>query len=86
MKFPSLSISTTTALFGGLLVGIVEGAVFDMHLPNVGYVRADPILDQQCLSGHVHAFYGAKSLWPDTTGQDLQDISPYEVSGNIKEN
>ena len=57
-----------------------------MHLPNVGHVRTDPILDQQCLSGHVHTFYGAKSLWPNTSPQDLHDIDPYQVSGNIKEN
>ena len=64
----------------------VDAAVFDMHLDPVGYVRTDPILDTQCLSNHVHAFYGAKSLFTGTTYNDLRNVDPFEVSGNIMEN
>ena len=88
MKFSSsipILASTSIALLGQL-VPAAEAAVFSMVLDNIGHVRTDPILDKQCLSGHVHTFYGAKSLWPNTTGTDLLNTPPSEVSGPIADN
>ena len=73
-------------LFNDHAVVVVETTVFDMHFKSIGSVRTDPILDQQCLSGHVHTFYGAPALWSNTTYEDLRSFHPYQVSGNIEEN
>ena len=67
-------------------VCMVDAAVFDVHTKPIGIVRTDPILDQQCLSGHVHVFYGAKQLYPNTTYEMLRSTDPMEVGGNIRDN
>jgi len=50
----------------------------------LGDVRTDPIVYPTCLSDHVHTFYGASSIMPGTTYDDLR--SAYGNSGNVEEN
>ena len=64
----------------------VSASVFDTHFPSIGHLRVDPLLDQECLSDHTHSFYGAKSLWPTTTYNDLRSLPSSEASGPIQEN
>lgn len=55
------------------------------YLP-VGHVRTDPILNNDCLSDHVHSFYGPPLLYPGLTYEDLVSSNPAMSSGNIQEN
>ena len=52
----------------------------------VGHVRTDPIINQECLSDHVHTFYGPQRLRPETTPQDLLDTPIELTSGEVLEN
>lgn len=38
-----------------------------------GHARSDPIIDQQCASGHVHTFYGPQNFHPNTSYEDIRD-------------
>lgn len=84
MKFTSAVFSIV--FFGNGRLHAVDASVFDMNLSNIGYVRTDPLVDQQCLNNHVHAFYGAKALLPNTSYDDLRAVPSDEVSGQIAEN
>jgi len=50
----------------------------------LGDVRTDPIINPTCLSDHVHTFYGASEMRPETTYQTLRSASGN--SGNVVEN
>ncbi|KAL7530937.1 hypothetical protein ACHAWF_003572 [Thalassiosira exigua] len=52
----------------------------------VGHVRTDPVISQNCLSDHVHSFYGPLLLHPSVTFDDLHASDPTLSSGNIEEN
>ena len=52
----------------------------------VGHVRTDAIITQDCLSDHVHTFYGPPLLFPKVTFEDLRNSDPSLSSGNINEN
>ena len=52
----------------------------------VGHVRTDAIINPDCLSDHVHTFYGPPLLYPGLTFKDLRDSHPSLSSGNIEEN
>lgn len=81
MKFTSSSIVIVAARAG------IAGADFFRNdfLP-VGHVRTDAILSQNCLSDHVHTFYGPPLLYPKVTFDDLRNSNPDLSSGNIREN
>jgi len=51
-----------------------------------GHARSDPIIDQQCASGHVHTFYGPQEFHPDTTYDDLLNTLPRFSSSPFEEN
>lgn len=38
-----------------------------------GHARSDPIINQNCASGHVHTFYGPQNFHPNTSYEDLRD-------------
>mmetsp|Transcript_6233 Transcript_6233/g.7898 ORF Transcript_6233/g.7898 Transcript_6233/m.7898 type:complete len:446 (-) Transcript_6233:149-1486(-) len=50
----------------------------------LGDVRTDPIINPNCLSDHVHTFYGANKMRPETTFQDLRNADGN--TGNAEEN
>jgi len=52
----------------------------------VGHVRTDAIINPDCLSDHVHTFYGPPLLYPNVTFEDLRNSDPTLMSGNIEEN
>lgn len=52
----------------------------------VGHVRTDAIINPDCLSDHVHTFYGPPLLYPKVTFEDLRNSDPSLSSGNINEN
>jgi hypothetical protein len=70
-------LALLAALFGG-----GEAAVFRNDYLPVGHVRTDPILSQDCLSDHVHTFYGPPLLYPSVTYDDLRASDPNLSSGN----
>eukprot|EP00561_Arcocellulus_cornucervis_P012712 CAMPEP_0185802860 /NCGR_PEP_ID=MMETSP1322-20130828/2246_1 /TAXON_ID=265543 /ORGANISM="Minutocellus polymorphus, Strain RCC2270" /LENGTH=169 /DNA_ID=CAMNT_0028498661 /DNA_START=168 /DNA_END=674 /DNA_ORIENTATION=+ len=51
-----------------------------------GHARSDPIIDQQCASGHVHTFYGPQEFHPDTTYEDLIGTPPEFSTSPFVEN
>jgi hypothetical protein len=57
------------------------------YLP-LGNVRTDPIINPDCLSDHVHTFYGANKLRPETSYEDLRNAGGAAdgSSGNVAEN
>eukprot|EP00090_Calanus_glacialis_P021682 TRINITY_DN33458_c0_g1_i1.p1 TRINITY_DN33458_c0_g1~~TRINITY_DN33458_c0_g1_i1.p1 ORF type:complete len:428 (+),score=79.42 TRINITY_DN33458_c0_g1_i1:15-1298(+) len=69
---------------------LVEATSIKMDFLSSGVVRTDPLMFSQigeCLSDHVHRFYGAVSLQtmrPDVSYQDLRSASGN--TGNVEEN
>jgi hypothetical protein len=62
----------------------IEATSMKMDFLPLGDVRTDPIINPTCLSDHVHTFYGANKMRPETTYQDLRSATGN--SGNIEEN
>merc|ERR1712033_132995 len=69
---------------------LVEGTSFKMDFLSSGTVRTDPLMFSQignCLSDHVHRFYGAvssRTMRPDVSFQDLRSATGN--TGNVEEN
>ena len=67
------------------LYSAAYGVSSKMDFLPLAHVRTDPIVVPQCLSDHVHTYYGATaSLRPETTYEDL--MAAKGNSGNVKEN
>eukprot|EP00594_Rhizosolenia_setigera_P001867 CAMPEP_0178939864 /NCGR_PEP_ID=MMETSP0789-20121207/462_1 /TAXON_ID=3005 /ORGANISM="Rhizosolenia setigera, Strain CCMP 1694" /LENGTH=337 /DNA_ID=CAMNT_0020618783 /DNA_START=133 /DNA_END=1146 /DNA_ORIENTATION=- len=62
----------------------VSATSVKMDFLPVAHVRTDPIINPDCLSDHVHTFYGPPNVSPDTTYDDL--IASTQNSGNVEEN
>lgn len=56
------------------------------HASPSGTARSDPIINQNCASGHVHTFYGPQNFHPDTTYEDLLNTPPRFSSAPFVEN
>ena len=69
---------------------LVKSTSFKMDFLSSGTVRTDPLTFSQignCLSDHVHRFYGAvspRTMRPDVSYQDLRSASGN--TGNVEEN
>merc|ERR1719470_671135 len=69
---------------------LVEATSIKMDFLSSGVVRTDPLMFSQigeCLSDHVHRFYGAvsqRTMRPDVSYQDLRSASGN--TGNVEEN
>merc|ERR1719242_1427273 len=85
-----MKTSMTLFLMGILLPWLVDATSIKMDFLSMGTVRTDPLMFSQfgnCLSDHVHRFYGATSsrtMRPDATFQDLR--SAKGNTGNVEEN
>lgn len=65
--------------------------IVDANLVRIDYlpfanVRLDPIINQGCLSDHVHTFYGAQTLFPNLTHADLVNTPATNSSATVEEN
>lgn len=60
------------------------GTSIKMDFLPLGDVRTDPIINPDCLSDHVHTFYGASVMRPETEYDDMRNA--YGNSGNVEEN
>jgi len=83
----------TTMLLLFMIVSVpllVEGTSFKMDFLSSGTVRTDPLMFSQtgeCLSDHVHRFYGAASdrtMRPEVSYSDLRNAPGN--TGNVEEN
>ena len=69
---------------------LVEATSVKMDFLSAGLVRTDPLMYSQigeCLSDHVHRFYGAvsnKTMRPEVSYEDLRNADGN--SGNVEEN
>merc|ERR1711953_1355809 len=69
---------------------LVDATSFKMDFLSSGTVRTDPLMFSQignCLSDHVHRFYGATSsrtMRPDVSYEDLRRATGN--TGNVEEN
>merc|ERR1712168_450305 len=69
---------------------MVDSTSVKMDFLSAGLVRTDPLMYSQigeCLSDHVHRFYGAvsnKTMRPEVSYEDLRDADGN--SGNVEEN
>ena len=69
---------------------LVQATSVKMDFLSAGLVRTDPLMYSQigeCLSDHVHRFYGAvsnKTMRPEVSYEDLRDADGN--SGNVEEN
>lgn len=64
-----------------LVVGVTETSATSIkmdYLPT-GFARTDPIISKNCLSDHVHTFYGPQLLRPETDYDALIN-SPDEIN------
>lgn len=68
------------------MASAVHASFFRNDFLPVGHVRTDAIMNTDCLSSHVHTFYGPPLLYPKVTFQDLRNSDPNLSSGNIMEN
>ena len=59
MNFTSSYLSLVV---GGLLLEVAYADFFRNDILPVGHVRTDAILQKNCLSDHVHTFYGPPLL------------------------
>ena len=78
MKFKAVILS--------LLASVARANFFRNDFLSVGHVRTDAIISPDCLSDHVHTFYGPPLLYPKVTFDDLRNSDPSLMSGNIEEN
>jgi len=51
-----------------------------------GHARTDPIISQDCVSDHVHTFYGPQLFHPSTTPEDLRNSDPKFSTSVYEEN
>jgi len=51
-----------------------------------GYARSDPIISQNCVSDHVHTFYGPLNFHPNTTYEDIRDTPAHFSTTPFVEN
>ena len=88
MKFSNATVAglmSNTMLF--LTLGGVAGdRAFRVDYLPVGSVRTDAIINQECVSDHVHTFYGPALLRPEVTYNDLISSDISINSGNVVEN
>ena len=75
-----------TAIISAFLTLGAHADLFRNDFLPVGHVRTDAIINQDCLSDHVHTFYGPPLLYPKVTFDDLRKSDPSLSSGNINEN
>jgi len=63
-------------------------SIFAMEYLPIGHLRTDPILSRECLSDHVHTFYGPPMLHPSVTFDELRSAGNTReaTSGNVLEN
>merc|ERR1711936_781036 len=93
-RLPAEAIEVTTMLLLLLLAIptplVVEATSFKMDFLSSGTVRTDPLmfsLTGECLSDHVHRFYGAASdrtMRPEVSYSDLRNAPGN--TGNVEEN
>lgn len=71
-----------------LLVDVVNANLVKMCLfyKVAGHARTDPILSQDCVSDHVHTFYGPQLFHPRTTNEDLRNSDPKHSTSVFEEN
>lgn len=72
-----------------LMISSVSGTSIKMDFLPIGDARIDPIISQDCLSDHVHTFYGPAVpgvVRPEVTYQNLIDTTPEQNTGNLAEN
>lgn len=51
-----------------------------------GHARTDPIISQDCVSDHVHTFYGPQLFHPRTTNEDLRNSDSKFSTSVFEEN
>lgn len=76
----------TDSLLKITLAASASGVYADFFRNDFLPVRTDPIITQDCLSDHVHTFYGPPLIYPKVTFDDLRESDPNLSSGNIMEN
>ncbi len=69
-----------------LVIDVAHADIFRNDFLPVGHARTDAIINPDCLSDHVHTFYGPPLLYPALTFEDLRNSDPSLSSGNIEEN
>ena len=74
------------AILSLLASEVAHADFFRNEFLSVGHVRTDAIISPDCLSDHVHTFYGPPLLYPKVTFEDLRNSDPSLSSGNIEEN
>jgi hypothetical protein len=91
MKFSYAVFSSAIAascLVATLLANTANADLVKMCLfyKPAGHVRTDPILNKDCVSDHVHTFYGPQLFHPRTTPEDLRNSDPRFSTSPWEEN
>ena len=87
MKFSIAAAAVASAFMAKETLGQNTMVKMCLFYPNAsGHARSDPIINQQCSSGHVHSFYGPQNFHPNTSYEDLRDTPPQFSSSPWAEN
>ncbi len=81
-----MKFSAVPAILALVMAELARADFFRNDFLPVGHARTDAIIDPDCLSDHVHTFYGPPLLYPRLTFDDLRNSDPSLSSGNIEEN
>lgn len=82
----NMKFSNTAVAFFAIMKGVVGDFSFRVDYLPVGSVRTDAIVQKDCLSDHVHTFYGPQLLRPEVEYEDLVKSDIQINSGNVVEN
>jgi len=80
---------TLPAALLAVAVSSADATSIKMDYLPIGHMRTDPIITQDCLSDHVHTFYGPatpETVRPEVTYEDLIATTPDQNTGNVEEN
>lgn len=83
---PMKSYITLFVLLEVVFVDFVLSSSIKMDFRASAHVRLDPIITQTCISDHVHTFYGANTVDPNVSFEDLRKMKNTNNTGNVLEN
>ena len=89
MKFSIAATSIAlTSIFSSVVLDTANADMVKMCLfyKAAGHARTDPIISQDCVSDHVHTFYGPQLFHPNTTAEDLRNSDPRFSTSVFEEN
>ena len=71
-------------LLGWCSLSAAEEAELEFNYLPIAHIRTDPIINDSCLSDHVHTFYGPPLVSSSVTTEDLLESDPNQKLNNLR--